>query len=142
MVEAIGSGICEFYVEIRSDLRCPIWGTHQANFVAVQKDGTRVLLHSHQQKDEPLRGAVLQYAMPKLLGDRDVVLAVLYAIFLSIPDMVLLGFPIRHMYLGIDRAMNSSLYALYTCIKYKTHPMRTDESFEKPSPIQRELAQG
>ena len=55
MVEAIGSGIYEFYVETRSELRCPYSGTPQANFVAVQKDGTRVWLHPHQQKDEPLR---------------------------------------------------------------------------------------
>ena len=75
-----GSGICEFYVEIRSDLRCPILGTHQANFVAVKRDRTHVLLQLHQQKDKTLRGADLQYAMPELLGDRVFVLAVLYVI--------------------------------------------------------------
>ena len=34
---------------------------------------------------------------------------VLYAIFLSIPDTVLSGFPIGHMYLGIDRAARANL---------------------------------
>ena len=35
MVEAIGSGIYEFYVEIKSALRCPYSGTPQANVVSV-----------------------------------------------------------------------------------------------------------
>ena len=88
-------------------------------------------------------GADLQNAMTELLEDRNIVLAVCYTFFFwSIPNTVLSGLPMGHMYLGIYRAVNSSLYALSACIKYKTYSLRADKSFEKRGPIQTELVQG